>query len=69
MMFADEIRWSDPSMTLRDLMGHEDAKPTQRYVTAMSADKRKRHRARVRAPVGNPLPAKAEDPRSSFEKL
>lgn len=29
-----------PVMTLRDLMGHEDAKTTQRYVTVTSADKR-----------------------------
>jgi len=58
-----------PVMTLRDLMGHEDVKTTQRYVTVTSADKRNAIERAFGQQVGNTLPKEAEDPRSSFEKL
>lgn len=58
-----------PVMTLRDLMGHEDAKTTQRYVTVTSADKRNAIERAFGQQVGNTLPTKAEDPQILVEKL
>ena len=57
-----------PVMTLRDLMGHEDASTTQRYVTVTSADKRDAIERAFGQQVGNMLPKEAEDPRILVEK-
>src|SRR3954462_15847487 len=45
-----------PVMTLRDLMGHEDMKTTQRCVTVTSADKRNAIERASGQQVGNTLP-------------
>jgi integrase len=58
-----------PVMTLRDLMGHEDASTTQRYVTVTSADKRNAIERGLGQQVGNTLPKGAEDPQILVEKL
>jgi len=57
-----------PVMTLRDLMGHEDAKTTQRYVTVTSADKRNAIEHAFGQQAGKVMPAKAEDPQILVEK-
>jgi integrase len=56
-------------MTLRDLMGHEDASTTQRYVTLTSTDKRNAIERTFGQQVGNTLPNGAEDPQILVEKL
>ncbi len=56
-------------MTLRDLMGHEDAKTTQRYVAVTSADKRNAIEHAFGQQAGNTLPKGAEDLKTLVEKL
>ena len=58
-----------PVMTLRDLMGHEDVKTTQRYIAVTSADKRNAIKRAFGQQVGNKLPRRPRIPNPPREPV